>query len=144
MNWGTKIAIFYTSFVVITLTAVVKSTFHRWDLVTEDYYGEEIKYQSQIDKMNNTSALAQKPNMQIEGQNVKLEFPEGLRSTNIIGKVVFYKPSNKTLDFEVPIKLNDAGKQIITPTVTQTGKYTAQLSWSANGLDYYQEFFLHL
>lgn len=144
MNWGTKIAIFYTTFVVIILSAVIKSTYHRWDLVTEDYYGEEIKYQSQIDKMNNTKALAQKPNMQIDGQVVKLEFPESLRSANISGKINFYKPSDKTLDFEVPISLDNFGEQIITPTISQKGKYTAQLAWSANGVDYYQEFFLFL
>jgi hypothetical protein len=144
MNWGTKIAIFYTTFVVVILSAVVKSTFHRWDLVTEDYYGEEIKYQTQIDKMNNTKALGQQPTMQVEGQTIKVAFPEQLLTSNIIGKINFYKPSDKALDFEAAISLDKQGKQYITPTITQKGKYTAQLNWTVNGIDYYKEFFLFL
>ena len=144
MNWGTKIAIFYSSFVVVTLGAVFSSTFHRWDLVTEDYYGEELKYQAQIDKTSNTKSLAHAPTISLDGQQVIVQFPEEFKQANPSGKINFYKPSDKLQDFEVSLALNEEGKQIIPIIKEHSGKHTAQLFWSANGKSYYQEFYLLL
>ena len=45
LNWGYKIAIFYILFVVGIVFLVFKASNQKVDLVTADYYGEEVRYQ---------------------------------------------------------------------------------------------------
>jgi hypothetical protein len=54
MNWGYKIAITFILFGALIIFMVVKSFQQNIDLVTDDYYQEELKYQQQIDKLENT------------------------------------------------------------------------------------------
>ena len=48
-NWGTKIGLFYSSFVLFILGMIFLSSQEQYDLVTEDYYAAEINFQSTID-----------------------------------------------------------------------------------------------
>jgi hypothetical protein len=141
MNWGTKIAIFYIFFVIVTLGMVFKSTFHRWDLVSQDYYGEELKYQSQIDKINNCKSLSQQPTMSVEGKNVLLQIALQSQAN---GKILFYKPADEFEDFEVALALNDKGEQVISIPSQHSGRYTAQLNWTTENKAYFKEFYLIL
>ncbi len=144
MNWGTKIAIFYTLFVIVTLAMVFKTTFHRWDLVSQDYYGEELKYQSKIDKMANTRALTQQPTMQVEAQEIRLQFPPQFQKIASNGRITFYKPADEFEDFVVDLSLNTQGEQRIVIPSQHSGRYTAQLHWTSENKAYYKEFFLFL
>ena len=51
MNWGTGIAIFYGTFMVIMITFVIKSRSVDHSLVMDNYYEEDINYQSHMDKL---------------------------------------------------------------------------------------------
>ena len=50
MSWGWKITILYLGFVGMILTFVIASTQQDFHLVSEDYYAEEIAYQTRIDQ----------------------------------------------------------------------------------------------
>ena len=50
-NWGWKIAILYGGFVCFMLVMVFIASNQKVELVTTNYYEEELKYQSHIDKM---------------------------------------------------------------------------------------------
>ena len=45
INWGHKIIIVYGVFVLGTLFMVYQSTLQKFDLVQNDYYAAELKYQ---------------------------------------------------------------------------------------------------
>lgn len=144
MNWGIRIFIFYSFFVVGILFLVIRSTFHTWDLVADDYYGEELKYDSRIKAVSNTVALAKKPEMRTDGKTVVLSFPSELMTLKPAGKVKFYKPSDKGGDFELPVQLDTQGSQTMVIPEGKNGRYNAQLSWSAMDRQYYQEYYLVL
>ena len=57
MNWGWKIVVVYSGFVVMTLGMVFYFMGHKVDLVAKDYYKQEIEYQDQIDKITNAKSL---------------------------------------------------------------------------------------
>lgn len=144
MNWGTRIVILYSTFVVGILFLVIKSTYQKWDLVTEDYYGEEIKYQQKIDEMSNVKALSEKPTIKVDNQKVVLAFPSSLAAKQPAGKINFYKAADKTQDFSVDIKLSPEGTQIVDVPKNYFGKYNAQLNWSAGDKKYYQDFYVYV
>ena len=60
ISWGTGIAATYIIFVLATLGMTYAMMTKNVDLVSTNYYEKEIKYQEQIDKINNTSGLNDK------------------------------------------------------------------------------------
>lgn len=49
MNWGNRILILYITFISLILFMVVKSTWIKSDLVSPNYYQDEIRFQQKID-----------------------------------------------------------------------------------------------
>ena len=57
MNWGWKIALLFSGFVLFILFLVFKSVQQDFYLVSKDYYKQEIEYQKVIDGMKNAQLL---------------------------------------------------------------------------------------
>ena len=138
-NWGTGIALFYTLFVLVLVFAVIKSTGVDHSLVTEDYYQKDLEYQSQIDREVNTQALEEdlKITFSDPERTIRLQFPGNLG--DVKGTALFFRPSNKALDFEVPIQPNDTGQQLIPTKGMLPGLWKVKVNWNAGGKEYYKE-----
>ncbi|MBT8196207.1 MAG: hypothetical protein HKO56_03215 [Bacteroidia bacterium] len=139
MNWGNKIAIVYSAFVILILAMVYKSSQMKIDLVTEDYYAEELKYQDKIDALKNTNALETPLIIKNEEGIVSIQFPEEMNRADISGTVHFYKPNNKSLDKHIPIRADHFNKQIFNTIDYGKGAYELKIDWQLNGVNYYQE-----
>lgn len=139
MHWGYKIAILYCSFVVFMLFLVFRSSSEDFSLVSKDYYEKEIKYQQQIDKLNNSAALAEKP--QIEWlhseKKVRLSFPKSFMQVS--GEILLYCPADSKNDFRVPVSLNaDHFQDVVFPAAGK-GLWRVQVDWQADGKAYFEE-----
>jgi hypothetical protein len=108
-------------------------------LVTDDYYQQELKYQDQIDKIERTNALSEKPAIDFDGLGVNISFPKLLIEKNVVGKIHFYRPSDPGLDFALPISLNSEGIQLISTKQLAAGYWRLKLNWMMNGKEYYNE-----
>jgi len=133
MNWGYRIAIFFTAFVCFMLFMVYKCVQTDFDLVAPDYYAQELVYQEQITKLENTEQLLQKPSWKIEEDGFYLYVPTAVNN----GKLVFFRPSDDNLDFELPLELDEKRMQKVPKDKFQRGMYQIQLSWSDQSKDYY-------
>ena len=58
VSWGNKILIVYVAFGMFILFMVYKAVNTRYDLVSKDYYKEELRYQDRIDRLNNAAKLS--------------------------------------------------------------------------------------
>ena len=61
-TWGTGIFLAMLAFMIFILSFVYKSIAmdeYQHELVSEDYYKEELHYQEEIDKLNNSNSLSQ-------------------------------------------------------------------------------------
>jgi len=136
-NWGTGIFLAYSAFVIFMLSLVYMSTQQKLDLVTENYYSKGVDFQSQINEQSNVAGLTEKPTIkQLENGTIQLQFPTSEK--NVQGQIAFFRPSDKDLDFTVPIKLQTENSQIITQKIEQ-GLWRVKLSWSEKGKKFYQE-----
>lgn len=139
LSWGTGIAITYTIFVLVLVFAVVQSTKVDHSLVTEDYYQKDLEYQTQIDKEVNALNLGE--DLQIKYADaqkaVQLQFPAELGVVQ--GKILFFRPSDKTLDFEAPVQADERGQQTISTQTMMPGLWKVQVNWQAGGVAYYKE-----
>ena len=137
LNWGTSIVIAFVLFISFILFFVVRmSTDYRanHDLVTEDYYKATLEYQNEIDAEKNASAGA-KLTTEKSSEGLLLNFPADLDPEKITGTVSLYRPSNKNLDFQVPISLSNA--HLLVPDKRfLDGRWDIKVNWEYEGKHY--------
>lgn len=105
------------------------------DLVTEAYYERDLKYQTEIDAENNANSLSQA----IIGAKTEagwlVNFPQEIDAKKIIGTVFLYRPSNKRLDFNIPIVLSNS--QLLIPDERLLdGRWNITIDWQYEGQHY--------
>lgn len=144
MSWGKKIAVLYIGFVVLTLAFVFFAMNQRVDLVTDNYYEKELKYQEQIDKSKRTKELKEKTDIQISDKNVKIKFPNLPEKNNQKDFVLFYRPSDPTKDIKIQISPDSLGYQIIPTEKFAKGFWKIKLNWTSGGAEYYEESIINI
>ena len=141
MNWGTKIAIAFVIFGIIMGVMITISFNQEINLVAEDYYKQEIEYESQIEKIRNTNALENKPEMvYITGSNaLVVKFPAELRDSFQSGEIHFFRPSDYKMDKKVRIELDSNGTQSLDLKVLEKGLWQAKMTWRDGAKEFYEE-----
>lgn len=138
MNFGKKIAVLYLSFVALILTLVFMSYGQKIELVSKDYYAQELKYQDKLDAINNNNALSNSIDHSVENGTIFLKINPEIVGSDFSGTVNFFRPSDSTKD--VQLKMNfENNQQIISTRILLHGTYKMQLSWKCNGKNYFKE-----
>jgi hypothetical protein len=138
ITWGWRIAILYGGFVVFMATLVIASTHQHFDLVSKDYYGEEIAYQKVIDAGKNQAALSMPLAIHANGLSVTIEFPDEFASKILSGNIMFYSPVDAQWDRNFKINVQNNSISISRDKLHNT-RYTMKINWTADGKSYYQE-----
>lgn len=139
INWGTAIVIAFGLFITFILYFVVKvqsDSKYDNDLVVEEYYKHDAKFGDEMERIQNAQDLASKPLITIVDEGVTIFFPEAFIPKNIKGKVSLYRPSNKKLDFEIPISLSDATTLLIPKKSLIGGRWEINMEWQYEGSSY--------
>ncbi|OBQ54607.1 FixH family protein [Tamlana sp. s12] len=138
INWGTGIVLAFIGFISFIMYFIVTMNVNKdfeHELVTEDYYGVELAYQNDIDKLNNANTLSENISYTKTKEGLLITFPKDLNYKNITGKVILYRPSNKKLDFEEPIALEDSKMFIVNERLID-GRWNLRIDWNYNGTSY--------
>jgi hypothetical protein len=143
INWGTKIAIGYIAFVGLIASLVIGTMKQRTDLVSSNYYEQELKYQDKIDAGKHQSELSAPISFIVEDTRVVLEFPRELNGKEITGTVQFYSPVQSNWDKTISIKASNNIFPVSRPVLHRT-KYIVKVDWVTEGKNYYQESTLDL
>lgn len=138
MNWFHKLMLVLTAFVSMMVYFAVRSVQTPLDLVTENYYQEELKHQDKMDKVDNYARLERKVKISNEPGQLKVVFPTDLNASSLTGTVKLYYAGDKSKDVEMHLKLNEAGEQIIDVS-GRSGAYTVQVNWQSGQESYYTE-----
>jgi len=137
LSWGTGIWAFYGLFVVGILTLVAVSVAQKSDLVTDQYYAEELKFQDKIDKINHAKTLATPLVWKMTDAGVEVQYPADIKG--IRGKGRFYCPSDNRKDFSFDIEPDAQYQQLIPSNQIPEGRFQIQFDWQANGITYWHE-----
>ena len=135
MNVGKWIFVAYVLFAIFIGTLVTVCVKQDVNLVTKDYYNQELLYQQQIERINNTNKLAQKPVVKVKERSIQINFGSGSNIEK--GKLKLFCPSNPLLDKEFTLNANDVNSFTIDRTSSKL--YRVQIWWTAAGEEYYQE-----
>jgi nitrogen fixation protein FixH len=138
MNFGVKITILYLSFVALILTLVFKCFGQNVELVSKDYYAQEIQFQDKINAINNEKNLPGSIHHSVNGKEIVLTIDSALLSKDFKGTVNFFRPSDSSKDIQ--LKMNFVNnEQIIHSNELIHGTYKLQLSWESNQTKYFKE-----
>tara|TARA_R100000935_G_scaffold15425_2_gene30840 strand:+ start:59321 stop:59767 length:447 start_codon:yes stop_codon:yes gene_type:complete len=131
INWGTGLVIGMALFIGFILFLVYRMTTDNnleHDLVTEGYYQKEMELQENIYAQQNTAAMEKQITGIKNDMGYLLQFPEGFEPQKIKGKVFLYRPSNKQLDFELPLELTDPNL-LIPDNRLLDGRWNITIDW---------------
>ena len=138
ISWGYKIAIFYLTFVIGMLFLVYKANSESFDLVTENYYEAELKYQDVIDQKSNVSDLSAPPKITHSISTVNIELPREFANKTVEGEVYLYRASDATKDIRKSFTTQDGFYQLELGKEL-SGSYDIKLSWKTGGKQFLQE-----
>ncbi len=138
INWGTGIVIAIIAFISFIMFFVVKMTTSHdanHDLVTEEYYKAELGYQKEIDAETNARAASSQIRLKKSPEGLLVIFPDGYDDTNVKGIVSLYRPSNKNLDFNLPISLSNS-QLLIPDNQLLEGRWDIKIFWEYAGKEF--------
>ena len=106
------------------------------ELVTEDYYSQELQYQDRINKMKNVTPEQDFTIFQNQNEIV-IHFPP--LAGKAIGSIEFFRPADKSKDLKIPFTPDKNGNQLFMKKLFSKGLYKIKADWSSNGISYYSE-----
>lgn len=138
MNWGTGIVIAFALFITFILYFVFKvqsNSKYDNELVVEEYYKHDAKFGEEMVRIQNAQDLKLKPIITVNSDVISIVFPSAFIPKDIKGKVSLYRPSNKKLDFEIPISLSSSTLLIPKKSLVG-GRWDINMEWQYDGKSY--------
>jgi hypothetical protein len=136
-NWGTGIVISFIIFAAAIFLIILFPFNQRIDLVTKDYYDNELKYQEQINKVDRTALLDERIVINQNSKELDIKFPITYRK--VYGEIIFYRPSDERRDFSISINADSTGSQSVNIGSLLPGLWRVKVQWNMNNLQYYYE-----
>jgi len=112
------------------------------DLVSADYYQQELRYQQRLESVARTQALPAPVQVRYEAaaRRLTLALPPALASQAVRGEVHFFRPSDQTLDFTLPFAPSgEPRQQQVNTSRLQAGYWRLRLDFTAGGHPYFLE-----
>lgn len=141
MNWGHKITLVFIAFAVLMVSMVVRTFQENTDLVTEEYYLEELNYEQHLQKVHNAKNLEVPIRMHQEAGVLVLTYPD---LPQVEGTILLYRPSDAALDRRFEVSLSPEKKQELSMLGLPAGRYLLKVDWKDADRAYFQEFKLNL
>jgi len=138
LSWGYKIMFVYVTFVAGMGFLVFKASTEEFDLVTKDYYDQELKYQQIIDQSANTSNLSTPVTIEKREGELRISFPDAMKDKKKQVDFYLYYAADAKKDFRKSFEVNENELAQALP-VGMKGMYELKLSWEAEGVKYYFE-----
>ena len=139
MNWGNKLLLVFAVFAGGMFFLVYKSIHTNYELVSKEYYKDELSYQGVIDGTKSANGLSSKVKILQQGETIDVQLPDEMKNGNVSGNIWFYCASDATKDRHIPIKLSAEALQQIERKIFLPGNYLVKFDWTNNNKHYYSE-----
>lgn len=142
MSWGRGLFIAFVAFTVFMAALVTVCVREEIGLVSPDYYAQELAFQDQIDRMNNTASLSEVPTIKVANDSVRIAFsdlPKVERAT-----LRLTRPSSAKYDASFEIDATKATSASYSIGHLPHGRYNGSLLWVKDGKEYFVQTHLDL
>jgi len=138
INWGTAMVIVLAAFMIFILQYVYRASVvekYSHHLVSDDYYKDELNYQSIINKENASNKLKENLKLVKTVNGLAIVFPDLYDYKKISGTFKLLRPSNYKLDLEKKLNLT-SNRFLIDKNLLVAGKYELSIDWQYNSKSY--------
>ncbi len=132
-NWGYGIVLALLSFIIFILSLIFLFPIGKQnsDLVSKDYYGDELAYQDVIDAKNYANTLYNKPIVKTTEFGFITSFPKEVQAKNV--HFYLYRIDVSEYDIKKNVDLDKDNEFIIPKKVLEPGTYIHKLYWEQDG-----------
>ncbi|GAA5099286.1 hypothetical protein GCM10023210_36510 [Chryseobacterium ginsengisoli] len=141
-SWGHGVVIALVAFIVFILSMMFlfPNGQKNSEMVTDNYYEEELKYQDVIDAKKRADDLQEKPVYSQDKNGIKITFPKDYNNSNTTVKFVLNRTDDQNLDVHKSVQL-DANQSFLIPgQVLKMGNYTLRLTFTKDKTDYRMDY----
>jgi nitrogen fixation protein FixH len=138
-SWGIKIIIAFAIFAAGIITMAVISFSNDSELVSENYYEQEIKYQDRINIMKNSGRVDQNIFLICRNDSIYIELSGELKKNKLTGEIYFYRASDLKKDFKIEFNPDDKGLQAVSAKGLEKGSWKVRMDLSDIENKYYIE-----
>lgn len=131
LSWGQGIFLVMTGFAVMMATFLFRAYHAQEELVADDYYEQEIRYQQQIDRLGNVDRIGGTPQIEQAGDHLVVSFPDVFGNDPIRGELYLQRPSDARADDRISFDLKNAEPLQIPIADRMKGLYKVHLEWTA-------------
>lgn len=131
LNWGHKITIFMVAFMLYIVFLVYKTHQVDMDLVSDDYYLQELQYQTTLEEKNRGKSYYADIKINVDDQRVVVQLPENFEGKN--ADFYFYRPSDTELDIRHRVNGAVDRSMAFDRKQFQSGYYVLKLGWEQAG-----------
>ena len=128
-SWPTVIVAFITAVFLAVVAFIFFTRGHQVELVTPDYYAQEIKYQDHIDAVRRAQQFPAGSVLQVRDGQAIIAIPN---FTGATGSLHLYRASDARLDQHLPLTLDAAGKQVVDLSTLAKGPWRFSLMWTVS------------
>jgi hypothetical protein len=108
-------------------------------LVVDNYYEEDLAYQSHLDRVTNSQSLSLDLIIRENANDKSLYFQFPGNFQKVEGNVWFYRADDKTKDFKINITTNDNRSMVVPVSNLKPGRWTVKVNWVGDGKPFYKE-----
>jgi hypothetical protein len=139
--WPLAIILTFIIFISGTVSLVVLACSQKVDLVSNDYYEQELKFQGQIDRQRRAQELTAPIQVayNASSRQISLRYPPEQAHRQIAGRIAFYRPSNAGLDHQLDLKPGTDGTQSFDASHLSPGLWRLHISWTDGQREYYSD-----
>ncbi|MGA9116062.1 MAG: FixH family protein [Bacteroidota bacterium] len=138
-RWAQGLVVVLVLFLAGTALLVYLAARERVDLVTENYYEKGLAYQGRMDAESRTRRLPARVGVRWTGAGAEVVFPQGTRPDPGKGELGFYRPSDRNMDFAIPLGPDSLGVQRVRTPALVSGYWRVRITWFRDGLEYTHE-----
>lgn len=137
-SWGHGIVIALGSFIAFILFMIFlfPNGQQNSEMITENYYEEELAYQKVIDAKNNADLLPEKPKYNQDQSGIKVIFPEDINNENSKFTIDLHRADDQKLDVKREIKLDGKNTLFIPANILVKGNYVLRTMWTNNNKNF--------
>ena len=138
-SWGVGITLSYVIFITAIVGIVIYAHTIDVNLVSDNYYEQELKHQDLIEKKIRTQNLPNQVETKISAGKIDITFPKIFKPYELSGRINLFRPSDRNKDLTFNINTDSLMTQTIPTLDLSPGVWRVKIDWSAKNVGYYNE-----
>ncbi len=137
--WPWAIILTFVVFISGTVGLVVMACSQKVDLVSANYYEQELKFQGQLERMKRTAQLGAQAAVSYDAaqKRITIALPPEQARHELRGQIQLYRPAQANLDRQLTLQPDAGGVQSLDASALKPGLWKIRVSWTVGQQDYF-------